>query len=167
MKSEIDQNIIDRIANIPFFQNCGVKHNTSEFHHGIVCIDSWSEAEQYFTHSDWEEITLEFRNQLTEHIQRSDSNIYKLWNQYAKSARKYIGDFIEPHLVKFQYLKGIDSTFIDCVKWDILNSMLYLQYAEHLSDLPGFYKVVLTVYEAGHFPCGWKGEFSNGRLIII
>ena len=29
-----------------------------------------------------------------------------------------------------------------------------------------FFLELLTVYEAGHFPCGWEGEWPKGRLVV-
>jgi hypothetical protein len=29
-----------------------------------------------------------------------------------------------------------------------------------------FFLELLTVYEAGHFPCGWRGEWPSGSLVL-
>jgi hypothetical protein len=32
---------------------------------------------------------------------------------------------------------------------------------------PSFSDDLLRVYERGRFPCGWKGEWPNGKLIVL
>jgi hypothetical protein len=56
------------------------------------------------------------------------------------------------------------ETFIRAVEWDI---MMLLTEADH-SDLvkPAFYAVLGFYYIKGHFPCGWEGNFPQGRLIV-
>jgi hypothetical protein len=29
-----------------------------------------------------------------------------------------------------------------------------------------FFLELLTVYESGHFPCGWQGEWPQGKLLV-
>ena len=29
-----------------------------------------------------------------------------------------------------------------------------------------FFNELLLVYEAGHFPCGWQGDWPAGRLLV-
>jgi hypothetical protein len=29
-----------------------------------------------------------------------------------------------------------------------------------------FFLELLTVYEAGHFPCGWVGDWPRGKLVV-
>ena len=29
-----------------------------------------------------------------------------------------------------------------------------------------FFLELLMVYEAGHFPCGWRGDWPDGKLIV-
>jgi len=30
-----------------------------------------------------------------------------------------------------------------------------------------FFLELLWVYEAGHFPCGWLGDWPSGKLIVL
>lgn len=30
-----------------------------------------------------------------------------------------------------------------------------------------FHNELLNIYEQGYFPCGWKGTYPNGKIIIF
>jgi hypothetical protein len=30
-----------------------------------------------------------------------------------------------------------------------------------------YFLELFEVYEAGHFPCGWKGEWPAGKLVVF
>jgi hypothetical protein len=53
----------------------------------------------------------------------------------------------------------------DHVQWDILAALM-----EHAYLGSGhrcfFFLELLSVYEAGHFPCGWIGPWPQGKLVV-
>ena len=34
-------------------------------------------------------------------------------------------------------------------------------------DTPGFFQQLLRVYEKGLWPCGWSGEFPDGKFVVL
>jgi hypothetical protein len=55
--------------------------------------------------------------------------------------------------------------FVDTVQWDILRLCMEAEYADVFP--PGFYASQAYWYMQGHFPCGWEGEFPQGRLTVF
>ena len=53
---------------------------------------------------------------------------------------------------------------LSAVQWDILHVCMEAEYADVYP--PGFYASQAYWYVKGHFPCGWQGEFPNGKLIV-
>lgn len=51
---------------------------------------------------------------------------------------------------------------------DCLSAEFYNIFVSHLifDELPDFSKRLLFVLEQGGFPCGWKGEFPEGKMIV-
>lgn len=166
MSKQLSEEIKERINNINFFKNCN-SDVCIEFDFVIRRVNDWAEAESFFSSDEWEGVTLEFRNELTEYIHGKNKNIYNYWNEYAGDGREFIAENIEHSLSAYQVNNNLDPVFLDCVNWDLLNSMLYLQYSNVLTELPDFYNKLLMVYEAGHYPCGWEGDYMKGNLIII
>jgi len=65
----------------------------------------------------------------------------------------------------FQQENGLSKEFLDCLKWDVLNIAMETTYKSCRS--PMFFENLLIVYSHGRFPCGWKGEWPNGKLMVI
>ena len=58
----------------------------------------------------------------------------------------------------------LPKVFLDTVDWDILHLCMEAEYADVYP--PGFFASQAFWYVKGHFPCGWKGEFPKGKLVI-
>ncbi len=58
----------------------------------------------------------------------------------------------------------LDPLFMASVKWDILCCIMYATYESY--NPPPFIGDISHIYSCGHFPCGWKGLWPEGRLVI-
>ncbi|MNJ71550.1 hypothetical protein D3C77_681030 [compost metagenome] len=67
---------------------------------------------------------------------------------------------VKDYLIKHEVTLDILNT----VKWDILIGIM--EYTYRIEREPKFYMNLLQVYESGNFPCGWKGSWPNGKLIV-
>jgi hypothetical protein len=68
-------------------------------------------------------------------------------------------------LVPFQAKHGLDIALVHSVRWDILGALMENAYLRS-GHSAFFFLEMLTVYEAGRFPCGWQGEWPKGRLLV-
>jgi hypothetical protein len=66
----------------------------------------------------------------------------------------------------FRQSLGLDIKLVHCVQWCILSALMENAY---MSSNHGsfFFLELLTVFETGHFPCGWRGEWPQGQLVIF
>lgn len=53
---------------------------------------------------------------------------------------------------------ALDEEITDMVKRDLCWAAV-----EHALDKNGFFTGLLEIYKDGYFPCGWDGEYLNGR----
>jgi hypothetical protein len=58
----------------------------------------------------------------------------------------------------------LSKAFEDAVQWDILHACIEAEYADVYP--PGFFASQAYWYVKSHFPCGWEGEFPEGKLIV-
>ena len=58
----------------------------------------------------------------------------------------------------------LPQVFVHTVEWDIVHVCMEAEYADVYQ--PGYYASQAYWYVKGHFPCGWQGDFPNGKLII-
>jgi hypothetical protein len=114
---------------------------------------------------NWEDITLEASNELTSYLHEKYMNQYTYWNQLIKEAKNFFEREIEPQLSLFIEKKNLDQSFVKCVEWDIINSIMEATYSK-FNFKNNFFLKLLVIYESGHFPCGWKGKWPKGTLLI-
>src|SRR5262249_31632568 len=60
---------------------------------------------------------------------------------------------------------ALPKVFGNTVRWDILHLCMEAEFADVYP--PGYYASQAYWYAHGHFPCGWRGEFSSGTLIVF
>jgi hypothetical protein len=161
---KIDKEILDRINKINWFENCG-KSLKIELSIDIVYINSWEEAKEHYHDENWESATLEARNELTSFLQKNYRSQYVLWNKLVKEAKEFLDKQVVPKIELQREKNDLDQLFLECVKWDILNAIMEHTYLKS-SDGPVFFLELLKVYESGNFPCGWKGKWPKGTLLV-
>ncbi len=60
---------------------------------------------------------------------------------------------------------GFGKVLVDCVSWDVLAAIMEHEYRD-CPGRPEWFLQLLRVYRAGHFPCGWAGEWPAGQLLV-
>lgn len=164
MKS-ICEDVKEKFRAIDFFHNCG---GYVDFTFQVERIFDWDTASQHFCNAAWEDTTLEASNELSEFIHENFREKYRDWNCYADAGRKFVNEELLERLTSLQSGKALDPIFIDCVKWDLVHSLLFEQYRAGLSvELPDFYSKLIDVYESGHYPCGWSGVYPDGVFVVF
>ena len=154
-----------RLKTINWFENCGkpLDLNLSMSLNRVGC---WEQAIEKCQTFEWENVTLEARNQLTVWLHFNDKANYQNWNKIVDAHKSTtLNSLIAEHIIPFQLNHNLDATFVHCVQWDILGALMensFLKSGHHAF----FFLDLLIVYEAGHFPCGWEGEFPNGSLLV-
>lgn len=158
----LDQNIIKELENIQWFTCCGNPRVIKS----TIQLENWSQAEVAFCDPEWESVTADAQARLTEYLSMNyPSKYHGEWNNLVLKAKDTVEELVVPptkHIIENQ---GLDSMLLDCVKWDVLHAILERTYA-HLSP-PCFFEILFTTYKFGKLPCGWKGAWQNGRLLVF
>ncbi|WP_340399400.1 hypothetical protein [Paenibacillus sp. FSL H8-0079] len=162
---KINKEIFDRIDSIHWFTNCGTPIAQGSIKQSIVLIDGWVQAEKWYSATSWEHTTLEARNTLTEFLHRKYPNQDAEWNKKVEDAKGYIDSSLSAKLHSYKDQYQLDHIFVDCVKWDVLHAIMEFAYTD-CKRLPHFFLDLLQIYENGHFPCGWEGDYPNGKLVV-
>ncbi len=87
-----------------------------------------------------------------------------MWNEITDQAKELLNLGVTPAITEFVNRRQLDIAVLHSVQWDILAAMMEHAYSPYVK--PGFYTELLKVYEAGHFPCGWKRKWPDGNLLI-
>lgn len=147
-----------RIEGIDWFNRVSQECNDSFYK--VVNFDSFIILIQS---DEWENATLDARNEITGFLAKKHSVINQNWNKLAEEAREFVENVIIPTVPNIDEV-DMNMVLIN-VKWDLVNYLLEDAYKEKLKQPLFFYKLV-SVYERGHIPCGWDGEWPNGSFIV-
>ena len=129
-----------------------------------IVLRSWQEAITHCGSPEWKKLCLEAANQFAERLAERSPKRYEMWNEIVDDLKPITIPFVrrKTKLVVDQH--HLPRIFEAVVQWDILHVCLEAEYADVFP--PAFYASQAYWYMKGHFPCGWQGNFPEGKLII-
>ena len=112
---------------------------------------------------EWEDFTLERRNDLSALAAVKLQHRGSEWNKCAKAFRLFFDEHLAPTVSARLLAARLSPDLLKCVAWDVVSYMQELNY----SDIRpvGFYGVLWHSYRRGEFPCGWIGAYPDGVLM--
>lgn len=157
--------IAERIASIDWFVNCG--HDfTADLTMPVRLVHSWPVAATEAERPEWENAELEAQNQLSEWLYQNARNELQKWNNLVQQHKsQVVTPLIDNTITPLQARLPAAQVLVPSVQWDILGAMMENAYL-HLRHPAVFFLELLLVYESGHFPCGWDGDWPNGELLV-
>jgi hypothetical protein len=161
---DLDNQTLQTLQRIAWFSRCG-KPVEQDFGLSMRCASDWSTAAEYFSSPHWEDTTLRARNALTRHLSDKAGGAYQQWNEMTVHAREWLKEKAMPLVSAYRLQHNLPPVFCDCVRWDLLSTIMEATYKKW--NPPRFFGTLLEVYEAGHFPCGWEGDWPKGQLMIF
>jgi hypothetical protein len=154
--------MIDNLAKTDWFAHVGeliVDPN-------IVQIHSWKEALKYCRSRYCANVQMEGKNLLTERLCFEHPERYhKVWNQTVEIVKEQIKPMIDCKTQDVIKANRLPKAFRGTVDWDILCVCMELEYADLIP--PRFFVERAKWYLAGHFPCGWEGDFPVGGKLVV
>ncbi len=161
-----DWRVEDSLRRASWFSNCG-NPCFIDLSVAIQQFDNWGRALESCSSHEWSNIQVAAQNQLTLFLHRNDNENYQNWNRFVQDRKQAILDpLVEKQVRPFQEKHGFPVRWVQCVQWDILGALMEEMYARSQHGAHFFHEL-LMVYEAGHFPCGWIGEWPIGKLLIF
>ena len=97
-----------------------------------------------------------------------DRERYQGWNDCVSEYKKTNLDPLIEHVIAPVLGKSVSepATVIPSVQWDVLGALMENSYLSS-GHAAFFFPELLTVYEAGHFPCAWRGSWPQGELLVF
>jgi hypothetical protein len=150
---------LDKLERAAWFSRVGVHDATT-----AIILASWQEAIEHCASIEWENLCLEATNQYRERLAERSKERFGTWNDTVDELKKTTVPFVRRKIEAATRLHKLPSLFEDTVQWDILGACMEAEYADIYP--PGFYGSNAYWYIKGHFPCGWRGEFPKGQLVV-
>jgi hypothetical protein len=161
----VEDDVAARVNSIDWFARCG-ERLALDLTMETEPARGWAQAIECCKSPAWENAQLEAQNQLTVWLHLHDGAGYRRWNETVVAHKDAtVSPLTERILVPFQAEHGLDIALVHSVQWDILGALMENSYLR--SGHPAFFFLeLLTVYVAGHLPCGWQGGWPEGRLLV-
>ena len=154
------------ILSIAWFQNCGAPVDMKGFA-TTDSVQSWREAIACCSTPEWENTTLDARNDLTVCLQKRGALAAGEWNRVtAYFKAQCIEPLTQSVWQPFAANTKLPDVFVHDVQWNVLAALMEMHFV-HVKNLPTFFRRLLGVYREGHFPCGWTGgAYPAGTLLV-
>jgi hypothetical protein len=165
MLSDSVYRVIEVLNQVKWFENCGKPLDLEPSMIGKIeqCL-SWEEAIQESEKYEWKCIKNEAINQISEYLDIHHRKIYQNWNIVVQEIRPQIIEVnenkIKPNL-PINFIPQLGNS----VKSDIFDLLIETHWS-YLVE-PVFFTPVTFWYIKGHFPCGWQGNFPDGKLLVF
>ena len=113
----------------------------------------------------WESLCQDAANQYRTRLLEHDKQRFRDWNLLVREIKGKTVPLVLSKTKKMVDANQLPKGFIDTVQWDILHLCMESEYADVFP--PGFFASQAFWYIKGHFPCGWKGKFPDGQLVVF
>ncbi len=130
----------------------------------FVIVSSWEEALEQCGSDQWQDLILEAANRYSEAVARKDAERFRLWNMVAVEVRSVALPLVERTLRSVGAVNGLPKALEDAVRWDMIHFGLECEFSDVFP--PGFFASQAYWYLNGRFPCGWRGDFPEGKLVL-
>lgn len=115
--------------------------------------------------STWDNVRLQIRNQLTSTLHENWREEYRQWNNITMEAKLLLKEGVLRNISTFIQENKLNNCIYESVEWDLLTALMEYAYSTYVK--PGFHTELLEIYNSGHIPCGWKGKWPQGSLLVF
>lgn len=156
--------LVAKVRSIEWFGQCG-ESRQFDVSMPVEYVKNWTQANKALKSRAWENATLEARNQLTEYLAYQHRERYCDWNKITVELKeKVVIPLGEKVWEPFRQTHRLDVDFLHSVQWNVLAALMENAYMD-CKHACFFFHELLSVYEAGHLPCGWIGKWPKGKLV--
>jgi DNA-binding transcriptional regulator YdaS (Cro superfamily) len=150
---------LEELERAQWFQKVGQKDTQV-----AIVLSSWEEAIKSCASDAWQDLLLEAANQYREKLAGISRERLRQWNAIVQEVSAAVTSLVDRKTAQVVRENQLPQVFTETVEWDILHLAMEAEYADVYE--PGFFASQAYWYVHGHFPCGWKGVFPEGKLVI-
>lgn len=130
-----------------------------------IVLASWQNAVAFCASNDTKNLWLEAANQYHIRILERSKERYRQWNHVANEMRPIVNELVGRKTEAVVRENLLPKVFTDHVRWEMIHLCIEAEFADVYPA--GFFASHAFWYVAGHFPCGWHGNFpEEGKLIV-
>lgn len=166
MNLALDPATMKMLLELPWFSNCGQPCQLP----GALAVKSPKEAMKGISSARWENLFLDRRGDFTTALCllsiHSQEKPDRQWNPLAQEFKEKYLPALEPLWQKALEPLGLwEKPVLDDLRFVLLGIAVIDAYKE-IIETPEFFRQLLTLYQTGHLPCGWKGKKEQGCFLV-
>jgi hypothetical protein len=151
---------LDDLESVEWFRNVGrAKPERAR------SVRTWAEAEPYLTSVVSENVRIAASNQLRERLLEVSEDQLEQWNARVDLVSPLVNALVSEKADDYSRKNAWPVRALDIVRWDILGIALEAEFSQWVK--PFFYAELGFWYREGHFPIGWDGTLTDGRLVVF
>lgn len=127
-------------------------------------VHSWREAFKLCRSRLSQNVQLESGNILSEKLCYRFLERYRSWNELVGKISRSTDPLVLWKILSAPDLPKFSEGVLNAIRSDLRMALMELEYADLIA--PRFFAERAKWYLAGHFPCGWDGDFPEGQLIV-
>lgn len=162
----VDMKIVKEIERINLFEKCGHREKLL-LNHSYRMIRSLDTIDDKSLIYSWANTCQRSMNDISSYLQHNYEDVLNHeWNPLAKEIREEI----MPNIAEKISLKVSNTCFADreylliSIKGNIMDIIMTSSMKEYYKS--DFFEDMLSIYKAGHIPCGWIGSQYYGKFKI-
>lgn len=161
MGKYIPENIEEEILSINWFSQLGEcipKDN-------VTLEKDLKKVNESINSIEWENITLEESNNINTYLYKK--NLFseqEEWDFIAEEGRNFINNKVIPIIPEIDGINRVG--LINDISWNLLHFIIENHYKTKKIIKTNFFSALFEYYRLGRLPCGWDGNYPNGKLII-
>jgi len=153
--------IIDDLKNTRLFRSVG---EPVEDRNTIV-VQSWAQAIKSAGRLNWENLRIEWGNTLSGRLAVEFPARFDQWNEVTIELKRLLLPIVDEKIAAVELDEKLRTKLLNSVRWDLLSLLQESEYSDLVT--PHYYAALGAVYFDGHFPCGWEGEYPDGKFIVF
>ncbi|URZ14177.1 hypothetical protein [Clostridium felsineum] len=158
------EDMVKRLKNISWFENCESTNATSKY--AISYAKDVDSVIKHCSSTRWENLLLDKEQDVSSYI-----TVYRVktkypWDDVVTIIKKEILPEILEIIEEKWNSKYGESKEIKLEIYSTIFTFLVLYAFREYKEEP-FHNELLSIYEQGYFPCGWKGTYPRGKIIIF
>ena len=152
--TQLVEEVVNFIGNLHFF------YNEKLLNRDVVMVNEYERAQELAWSQDldevenvWEDIKSSEGGEIIGQLYERDLNsMERPIREIIQSTENYPGDFVAQYIDVFEEIIG---DLHMCALNRLVNG-----------KVDNFYERIFDIYKLGGWPCGWEGEYPEGRMIV-
>lgn len=157
------EKLYEKFMNCNWFEKCGSREAVYE-NLDYIWGKNIADVDKNINSIKWENVCIEEDNEVREDLQINYPELRLLRNEQIEIINKKYMPGIMEKIKQAVVEKSLPEGVIKDVQYNVLMIFVCEFYSEqHHSE---FFERLLEIYLSGHLPCGYKGRYRKGSILI-